>query len=336
MKQMKKLFLFLVAIITFIAMTTTVRAKEYKYHVQMIVRNVDGSGNEYTSVLYDNTEVAYGTDFNTSAYVAENYDKYQFKGWHVSGKDRDELVGTVTITEDTVFVASYRMPGTVVSYTATYTDADTGEQIAEPDVFFGSVGDKPVVGYKYIDGYTPVNARNITTSEGLKADSSQNVFPFTYRKITQQQQQEQQQEQQQQQQQQGGNQQGGNANQPANPDNQGGNANPPVVNPDNTNPDNQNNDNPAVNPDNQGENNGETIDENETPQGQPEEIIDIDENETPQGTPDPNANPIDHKTGISSLIEMLSKNGFAFGSGFFLVLLLILFLLRRRKNNNNG
>ena len=47
------------------------------------------------------------------------------------------------------------------------------------DVFYGNIGDKPIVAYKYINGYTPKTAAFTKT---LDQNEAENVFVFVYDK----------------------------------------------------------------------------------------------------------------------------------------------------------
>lgn len=90
-----------------------------------------------------------------------------------------KLVGSAPITEDTDFVVAYGILANRVAYTVTYTDTD-GNQLAEPQTFFGDIGDVPATAPAYIEGYVP-DAALLTKT--LVADESQNVFPFVYTKL---------------------------------------------------------------------------------------------------------------------------------------------------------
>ena len=90
-----------------------------------------------------------------------------------------KLVGSAPITEDTDFVVAYGILANRVAYTVTYTDTE-GNQLAEPQTFFGDIGDVPATAPAYIEGYVP-DAALLTKT--LVADESQNVFPFVYTKL---------------------------------------------------------------------------------------------------------------------------------------------------------
>lgn len=103
---------------------------------------------------------------------------YQLKGVKESGHDNKEYMQSTTFdaTGDVSFSAVYGMAGGMVKYTVQYLDGN-GDALAEPGEFYGMVDDKPVVSFKYIEGYTP-NAYNL--GKTLSANEAENVFAFTY------------------------------------------------------------------------------------------------------------------------------------------------------------
>ena len=80
------------------------------------------------------------------------------------------------VTGDQEYVVAYGIKGDQVAYTINYQDAN-GNKLADSQTFYGNVGDKPVVAYAYIDGYTP-EYRNLTKT--LSANAAENVFTFNY------------------------------------------------------------------------------------------------------------------------------------------------------------
>ena len=111
--------------------------------------------------------------------VSVTEDKYYVQGIRLSGRDNDEdeLEDTVfTVTEDADYVVVYGISGNQVAYTVNYVDQD-GNELAASDTFYGNIGDKPVVAYKYIDGYVP---EVFGFTKTLSEDASENVFTFVY------------------------------------------------------------------------------------------------------------------------------------------------------------
>lgn len=73
-------------------------------------------------------------------------------------------------------MVGYGIRGDMVAYTVNYQDAD-GNELAPSQQFYGNVGDKPVVAYRYIDGYIPQAAALTKT---LSSNEAENVFTFVY------------------------------------------------------------------------------------------------------------------------------------------------------------
>jgi len=105
--------------------------------------------------------------------------KYYVKGVRLAGRDNSEAemaALTLTVNEDADYVVVYGIKGEQVSYTVNYVD-ESGNKLTESDVFYGNVGDKPVVAYKYIPNYAPAVFGFTKT---LSANEAENVFTFVY------------------------------------------------------------------------------------------------------------------------------------------------------------
>ena len=104
--------------------------------------------------------------------------EYYCRGFRESGHDNDESpsLQSFAVTEDVSYEAAYGIRGNMVKYTIMYLDED-GASLRDADEYYGMIGDKPVVSYKYIEGYQP-NAYNLTKT--LTANESENVFGFSY------------------------------------------------------------------------------------------------------------------------------------------------------------
>ena len=100
------------------------------------------------------------------------------QGIRISGRDNNAAVENYSfeVTGDQEYVVAYGIKGNQVAYTINYQDAN-GNKLADSQTFYGNVGDKPVVAYTYIDGYTP-EYRNLTKT--LSANAAENVFTFNY------------------------------------------------------------------------------------------------------------------------------------------------------------
>ena len=80
------------------------------------------------------------------------------------------------LINDADYVVAYGIKGNMVAYTVNYQDA-SGKSLAESQTFYGNVGDKPVVAYRYVENYIP-DALALTKT--LSDNESENVFTFTY------------------------------------------------------------------------------------------------------------------------------------------------------------
>lgn len=179
--MMKKLTVFLVSLMAVVFSALTARA-DYGYKVTV-------SGGLYNNTNFVLENVPYGTRFNPSDYglavlepntSEEAANKYYFKGYHISGvevESPEDYVSSIVVTKDVTLVATYGIKGKTVPYTAKFVDTE-GKEIADPEVYYGNIGDKPVVTFRYIEGYRP-DTYNIRGT--LKA--SGNEFTFTYKKV---------------------------------------------------------------------------------------------------------------------------------------------------------
>ena len=120
-------------------------------------------------------------------------DKYYDRGFRIAGHDNDEIEDEekrkkeeafVTMTFDDVdqdvdYMVAYGIKGAMVAYTINYVDS-SGKSLHKSDTYYGMEGDKPVVSYRYVEGYYP-NA--YTQGKRLVANEKENVFTFTYTAI---------------------------------------------------------------------------------------------------------------------------------------------------------
>ena len=88
----------------------------------------------------------------------------------------DLMLLLLSSTGDADYVVAYGIKGNMVAYTVNYQDA-SGKSLAESQTFYGNVGDKPVVAYRYVENYIP-DALALTKT--LSDNESENVFTFTY------------------------------------------------------------------------------------------------------------------------------------------------------------
>lgn len=105
-------------------------------------------------------------------------EKYYVKGIRLSGRDNAEALAApaFTVGGDADYVVAYGIKGEQVAYTVEYKDAD-GNTLADSQTFYGNVGDKPVVAYRYIENYVP---QALALTKTLSENEADNVFTFTY------------------------------------------------------------------------------------------------------------------------------------------------------------
>lgn len=233
-------------------------------------------------------------------------DKYYVRGFRLAGHDNDETENSDDITgftnatftkleEDVSYEVAYGIKGRMVAYTINYV-SDDGTELLDSDTYYGMPGDKPVVSYRYVDGYLP---HAYTQAKTLKTDESKNVFTFKYyrdegetttttrtRTVVD----------------------------PAAPGtraNPAGTAVPAGAGPANAN----------ANAGNDG-GNAANIGDGDTPLAGPEQYADLDDGETPTATPDDGGSKLPLLIGI--------------GVGLLLLIALIIWLLMRRRRAEEG
>ena len=196
MKKMYKIATSLLAFCFLVGMVPMhVKAEEYRYQVTIYSGNQgDFSGTAGLSVTGSDYSISNTADAivikdlnpgdtvsfepRAGAVAMDSDSKYYIQGIRVSGRDNDSAVleSSFKVDEDVEYVVAYGIKGNQVAYTINYQDAN-GNKLADSQTFYGNVGDKPVVAYAYVDGYTP-EYRNLTKT--LSANAAENVFTFTY------------------------------------------------------------------------------------------------------------------------------------------------------------
>lgn len=180
MQKWKRLLVSLLTVsMTLGASTMSVMADDttpYTYKVTLSAGNkgtINGQNKiERANIASDST-----VTFNLND-IQVTDDKYYVKGIRLSGRDNDETLAapSFTVDKDADYVVAYGIKGNMVAYTVNYQDA-SGKSLAESQTFYGNVGDKPVVAYRYVENYIP-DALALTKT--LSDNESENVFTFTY------------------------------------------------------------------------------------------------------------------------------------------------------------
>jgi len=117
--------------------------------------------------------------------------KYFVTGMKITGHDNGEgddyvFADSVDITDsnapdsyrdkDTELVVAYGLKSNMVKYTISYLDQNRAE-LHPSETHYGVIGQKPVVSYKYIQGYLP---QAYKLAKRLTNNPADNVFEFTY------------------------------------------------------------------------------------------------------------------------------------------------------------
>ena len=182
-----------------VTMTANVfAAEEYTYKVTFYAGaqgtfsgedDLSVEGSEYTitreadKITVSGLKAGSVVSFNAQKGGAVSLDtdsKYYVKGIRKSGRDNSTVEASAfRVTEDQDYVVAYGVKGNLTSYTVNYVDAE-GNAIAESATYYGNVGDKPIVAYRYVEGYLP-QAYGLTKT--LSENAAENVFTFEYSRI---------------------------------------------------------------------------------------------------------------------------------------------------------
>ena len=180
MKKWKRLLVSLLTVsMTLGASTMSVMADDTTPYTYKVTLSAGNKGTINGQNKIEQTDIASGSTvtFNLND-IQVTDDKYYVKGIRLSGRDNDEALAapSFTVDKDTDYVVAYGIKGNMVAYTVNYQDA-SGKSLAESQTFYGNIGDKPVVAYRYIENYIP-DALALTKT--LSDNESENVFTFTY------------------------------------------------------------------------------------------------------------------------------------------------------------
>ena len=180
MKKWKRLLVSLLTVsMTLGASTMSVMADDTTPYTYKVTLSAGNKGTINGQNKIEQTNIASGSTvtFNLND-IQVTDDKYYVKGIRLSGRDNDEALAapSFTVDKDTDYVVAYGIKGNMVAYTVNYQDA-SGNSLAESQTFYGNVGDKPVVAYRYVENYIP-DALALTKT--LSDNESENVFTFTY------------------------------------------------------------------------------------------------------------------------------------------------------------
>lgn len=179
MKRLKRFFYTFLSMCLLLGMTlpASAREEEYTYTVRFFAGQ---QGSFATGEMVEFTGLHYGTriNFYQNAVTLNDNSKYYVRGIRESGKDNSDSTqaNSFVVTGDMDYVVAYGILGDATSYTINYRDS-AGNALAPSETYYGNVGDRPVVAYIYIEGWTP-EAYNMTQT--LQKDPAENVFTFIY------------------------------------------------------------------------------------------------------------------------------------------------------------
>ena len=180
MKKWKRLLVSLLTVsMTLGASTMSVMADDTTPYTYKVTLSAGNKGTINGQNKIEQTNIASGSTvtFNLND-IQVTDDKYYVKGIRLSGRDNNETLAapSFTVDKDADYVVAYGIKGNMVAYTVNYQDA-SGKSLAKSQTFYGNVGDKPVVAYRYVENYIP-DALALTKT--LSDNESENVFTFTY------------------------------------------------------------------------------------------------------------------------------------------------------------
>lgn len=179
MRKWKKLLVSLLTISVVASSALTVMAADetpYTYKVTLSAGN-KGTIAGQNKIELSNLASGSSVSFNLSD-IQVTDDRYYVKGIRLSGRDNDEALASPAfeVTGDTDYVVAYGIKGSQIAYTVHYQDA-SGNALAESQTFYGNIGDKPVVAYRYIENYVP---QALALTKTLVDNEAENVFTFIY------------------------------------------------------------------------------------------------------------------------------------------------------------
>ena len=203
MKKRIVLSLLIALVLTFGIPATTLKADAaYTYRVTVFAGNQGKFTVEYDGGTLSSDGKKWTKDYLSGQHIEiseeslgfelKDKSKYYARGFRVAGHDNDEIEEGAEnktavafkrieydVDADIDYEMAYGLKGAMVAYTINYVDG-SGKTLHGSDTYYGMKGDKPVVSYRYVEGYYP-NA--YTQGKTLSSNEKDNVFTFTYTAI---------------------------------------------------------------------------------------------------------------------------------------------------------
>jgi len=184
MKKWKRLLVSLLTVsMTLGASTMSVMADDTTPYTYKVTLSAGNKGTINGQNKIEQTNIASGSTvtFNLND-IQVTDDKYYVKGIRLSGRDNNETLAapSFTVDKDADYVVAYGIKGNMVAYTVNYQDA-SGKSLAESQTFYGNIGDKPVVAYRYIENYIPdalALTKTLSDNENAMLDNSKQKHAF--------------------------------------------------------------------------------------------------------------------------------------------------------------
>ena len=170
-KFLRKLF---AAVLPLCLVFLPVHAAPYKYRVT-IYAGLQGTVNGQEKLVL---EFEKGQEWNSNNFtVVPNDDRYFCNYEFEYAGQEGSWVSVLKVESDVDLVPVYRLAGDMVEYRVQYLHSGDNAVLLPQQTFFGNIGDKPVVAYRFLEGYIPTAYAETKT---ISADPAENTFTFYY------------------------------------------------------------------------------------------------------------------------------------------------------------
>lgn len=179
MKRLNKILSLFMTLVLFLSLMIT-PTSAYGYKVTLYTGN-KGTIQGNTS-LDVQVEKGQQISFNLTKIELQKESPYYIKGIRLSGHDSIDTLASATfdVEADQEYVVVYGVKGQQVAYMIRYVDKQ-GKELLPQETLYGNVGDKPVIAYKYVEGYLP---QTTAFTKTLSDNEKDNVFTFVYNNVS--------------------------------------------------------------------------------------------------------------------------------------------------------